>query len=168
MQFSKQLSLWASGTGWRSYTDYIGGRVFYPGYSDDCMRGILSSKQVNKRIQEVTEKRLAGLQLPEGPEKEKKRRQIQDELKKEARRLSEGLVAKMDNVRFLRGFGVRLRSLSLSPLFPTSLSPSSFPDRPSSTTFSFGCTTKVSRSVYPSMRASRRSRRWQRRRSSRC
>ncbi|CDR42043.1 RHTO0S06e09098g1_1 [Rhodotorula toruloides] len=111
IEFSKQLSLWASGTGWRSYTDYIGGRVFYPGYSDDCMRGILSSKQVNKRIQEVTEKRLAGLQLPEGPEKEKKRRQIQDELKKEARRLSEGLVAKMDNVRFLRGFGALVNNI---------------------------------------------------------
>lgn len=69
---------------------------------------------MTKRIQDVTEKRLAGLQLPEGPEKEKRRRQIQEELKKEARRLSEGLVAKMDNVRFLRGFGVR-RCPSISP-----------------------------------------------------
>lgn len=31
LQFSRQLSLWASGNGWRSYTNYIGGRIMYDG-----------------------------------------------------------------------------------------------------------------------------------------
>ncbi|GAA6017937.1 hypothetical protein JCM10207_002712 [Rhodosporidiobolus poonsookiae] len=111
IEFSKQLSLWASGTGWRSYSDYIGGRVFYEGYSDDCIRGILSSPQVLSRIQQLTEARLAALAMPAGPTRERKRAQVEEELRKEARRLSEGLVAKMDSLRFLRFLGATVNNL---------------------------------------------------------
>ena len=42
---AKQLSLWASGTGWRSYTDYIGGRIMYEGYSAGVIKSLLRSPQ---------------------------------------------------------------------------------------------------------------------------
>lgn len=105
-QFSKQLSLWATGTGWRAYTDYIGQPIFYPGYSDDCVRGILASGQLDKRIRFVANARAAQLGLPEGPERDRKRAQIEAELRRNAARIAGGLVAKMDSVRFLRFFGV--------------------------------------------------------------
>lgn len=119
MQFSKQLSLWATGTGWRAYTDYIGQPIFYPGYSDDCVRAILQSGQLGKRIQFVADARVAQLGLRDGPERDKKRAQIEKELRKSAARIADGLVAKMDSVRFLRFFGVRPPlSLSLCLLPP--------------------------------------------------
>ncbi|GAA6004275.1 lysophospholipid acyltransferase family protein [Rhodotorula paludigena] len=111
IEFSKQLSLWATGTGWRAYEGYIGQPIFYPGYSDDCIRAIVKSEQLNRRIQHVTEARLAQAGLAEGPEKEKRRRQIDDELRKEAKKLASGLVAKMDNLRFLRFFGAMVNNL---------------------------------------------------------
>ncbi|BGP40730.1 hypothetical protein JCM10450v2_004726 [Rhodotorula kratochvilovae] len=111
IEFSKQLSLWATGTGWRSYNDYIGTRIFYPGYSDGCIRDVLSSQQLNARIRRVTDERVARLGLPDGPEKEKKRAQIEADLRKSAQRIAGGLVAKMDSVRFLRFFGVMTNNL---------------------------------------------------------
>lgn len=89
--------------------------MFYEGYSEECITGITSSAQVSRRIEEVTEKRLAELNLPDGPARDKMRSQIESGLRKEAHTLADGLVAKMDSVRFLRFFGVRL----FSPLFWT-------------------------------------------------
>ncbi|KPV77785.1 uncharacterized protein RHOBADRAFT_48040 [Rhodotorula graminis WP1] len=111
IEFSKQLSLWATGTGWRAYTDYIGQPIFYPGYSDDCVRGILTSQQLEKRIRFVADARVAQLGLPDGPERVRKRAQIEKELRKSAARIADGLVAKMDSVRFLRFFGAVVNNL---------------------------------------------------------
>ncbi|GAA5851497.1 hypothetical protein JCM8547_001112 [Rhodosporidiobolus lusitaniae] len=111
IEFSKQLSLWMMGSGWRSYENYIGGRVFFEGYSEQCIQRVLSSSQVNNRIKDVAVARLATLNLPEGPVKEKKRTQIDKNLRDEARKLADGLVAKMDSVRFLRFFGAIVNNL---------------------------------------------------------
>ncbi|BGP16858.1 hypothetical protein JCM10213v2_004865 [Rhodosporidiobolus nylandii] len=97
IEFSKQLSLWVSGTGWRSYNEYIGGRVFYEGYSEDCIRHILTSRQVTSRVRHLTEKRLDELDLPEGPARDQMRAQIEEELLKRTRKMANGLVAKMDS-----------------------------------------------------------------------
>ncbi|GAA5826424.1 hypothetical protein JCM11251_002361 [Rhodosporidiobolus azoricus] len=111
IEFSKQLGLWVTGTGWRAYDDYIGARVFYDGYSDEAIRGLMSSQQLNWRFERVTEARLTGLALPEGPERDKKRREIEGDLRKQARKIAEGLVARMDSVRFLRFFGAMTNNL---------------------------------------------------------
>ncbi|GAA6042860.1 hypothetical protein JCM8097_007194 [Rhodosporidiobolus ruineniae] len=106
IEFSKQLSLWVSGSGWRSYQDYIGARVFYEGYSDECMCGIMASPQVNAQIQRETDARLAALSHPATADMQKKRRQVESEVRKEARKVATGLVAKMDSIRFLRVFAL--------------------------------------------------------------
>ncbi|GAA5925860.1 hypothetical protein JCM10213_007305 [Rhodosporidiobolus nylandii] len=111
IEFSKQLSLWVSGTGWRSYNEYIGGRVFYEGYSEDCIRHILTSRQVTSRVRHLTEKRLDELDLPEGPARDQMRAQIEEELLKRTRKMANGLVAKMDSVCFLRFFGAMVNNL---------------------------------------------------------
>ncbi|GAA5915410.1 hypothetical protein JCM6882_001416 [Rhodosporidiobolus microsporus] len=111
IEFSKQLSLWVTGTGWRAYDDYIGGRVFYEGYSEECIRGIMSSRQVNAQIQRVTEARMAALSLPDETAREREKKKIQEGLRKQARKVAEGLVARMDSVRFLRFFGAMTNNL---------------------------------------------------------
>ncbi|GAA5938602.1 hypothetical protein JCM1841_003045 [Sporobolomyces salmonicolor] len=111
LEFSKQLSLWATGTGWRAYNDYIGGRVFYEGYSDSCVRAIMTSPQVLAQQHQVTEQRLALLHLPNGPEKLAKRARIEKLVREETSKIANGLVARMDSVRFLRFFGALVNNL---------------------------------------------------------
>ncbi|GAA5865182.1 hypothetical protein JCM1840_003935 [Sporobolomyces johnsonii] len=111
LEFSKQLSLWATGTGWRAYNDYIGGRVFYEGYSESCVRAIMTSPQVLAKQHQVTEERLALLHVPDGPEKVAKRAQIEKQVREETAKIANGLVARMDSVRFLRFFGALVNNL---------------------------------------------------------
>ncbi|GAA5896942.1 hypothetical protein JCM5296_002664 [Sporobolomyces johnsonii] len=111
LEFSKQLSLWATGTGWRAYNDYIGGRVFYEGYSESCVRAIMTSPQVLAKQHQVTEERLAHLHVPDGPEKVAKRAQIEKQVREETAKIANGLVARMDSVRFLRFFGALVNNL---------------------------------------------------------
>ncbi|GAA5992372.1 hypothetical protein JCM10908_000451 [Rhodotorula pacifica] len=111
IEFSKQLSLWAAGSGWRAYTDYIGGRIFYSGYSEECIRSVLASEQVNDRIRFVAEQQLEAAGLPPGSQRDKRRARIEADLRKDAEKIANGLVARMDNVRFLRGFGALVNNL---------------------------------------------------------
>jgi hypothetical protein len=86
--------------------DYIGGRVFYSGYSEECVRSVLASSQVNDRIRLVAEQQVSAAGLPPGPQRDKRRAKIEADLQKDAEKIANGLVTRMDNVRFLRGFGV--------------------------------------------------------------
>lgn len=88
-------------------SEYVGGRIFYAGYSDECIRAVLASPQVNDRIRFVTDMKLNEAGIDEPSERRRKRGKIEAELRKDAEKIAMGLVAKMDNVRFLRGFGVR-------------------------------------------------------------
>ncbi|GAA5965561.1 hypothetical protein JCM3765_007380 [Sporobolomyces pararoseus] len=114
IEFSKQLSLWATGSGWRAYENYVGARVFYEGYSESCIRGIMTSPQVVQKQREVVEERLAALNLPSDlhpKAKQKKREHIERQVRAETAKVAEGLVARMDSVRFLRFFGALVNNL---------------------------------------------------------
>ena len=83
--------------------------MFYEGYSESCIRGIMTSPQVVQKQREVVEERLAALNLPPDlhpKAKQKKREQIERQIRAETVKVAEGLVARMDSVRFLRFFGV--------------------------------------------------------------
>jgi hypothetical protein len=90
-------------------TDYVGARVFYEGYSESCIRGIMTSPQVVEKQKQVVEERLAALNL--SPDlhpkaRQKKREHIERQVRAETAKVAEGLVTRMDSVRFLRFFGV--------------------------------------------------------------
>lgn len=133
-QFSKQLSLWASGTGWRSYTDYIGGRIMYDGYSAKQIKAITESPQgrqppepsrralsrfadsvppltVTAKIRQLSEDRLETLHLPPEVDRQKKLASLEQQLREVVLEVADGLVAKMDSVRFLRFFGASVNIL---------------------------------------------------------
>ncbi|GAA6059510.1 hypothetical protein JCM10212_002253 [Sporobolomyces blumeae] len=111
VEFSKQLSLWATGGGWRAYDNYVGARVFYEGYTLSCIRGIMTSPQVIAKQRQVVEDRLAQLDLANPKARERKREQIEKSVRAETAKIAEGLVARMDSVRFLRFFGALVNNL---------------------------------------------------------
>jgi hypothetical protein len=80
--------------------------VFYSGYSEECVRSVLASSQVNDRIRLIAEQQVSAAGLPPGPQRDKRRAKIEADLRKDAEKIANGLVTRMDNVRFLRGFGV--------------------------------------------------------------
>ncbi|KAK4054200.1 hypothetical protein OIV83_001226 [Microbotryomycetes sp. JL201] len=109
-EFSKQLSLWANGTGWRAYDDYIGGRIFYEGYSNRCIKQIMESPQVNAKIKQMAEEHVQPLKLT--PDARRKRlERTERQMREVVYEMAHGLVAKMDSVRFLRFFGACVNNI---------------------------------------------------------
>ncbi|SCV69844.1 BQ2448_1238 [Microbotryum intermedium] len=135
---AKQLSMWASGTGWRSYTgqwhsqrsalpplginvltsrrlrdrlDYIGARVMYDGYSKATLRAITMAPQVRKKIKQLALERLESLDLPPTADREKKLAQLEKQLTEVSLQFADGMVAKMDSVRFLKFFGATVNNI---------------------------------------------------------
>ncbi|ORY89766.1 acyltransferase-domain-containing protein [Leucosporidium creatinivorum] len=111
IEFSKQLSLWASGTGWRSYTEYIGGRIMYEGYSLKQIKAITESPQVTAKIRQLSEERLEALHLPPEVDRQEKLASLERQLREVVLEVADGLVAKMDSVRFLRFFGASVNNI---------------------------------------------------------
>ncbi|KAK4054685.1 hypothetical protein OIO90_003497 [Microbotryomycetes sp. JL221] len=109
-EFSKQLSLWANGTGWRAYDDYIGGRIFYEGYSNRCVKMIMESPQVNIKIRQLAEEHVQGLKLT--PDAKRKRlERTERQMREVVYEMSQGLVAHMNSVSFLRFFGACVNNI---------------------------------------------------------
>lgn len=110
LQFSKQLSLWASGTTWRAYDDYIGGRIMYEGYSNWCIKGIMESPQINLKIRQLAEEHVAPLKLTSDARRKRLER-TERQMREVVYEMAHGLVAKMDSVRFLRFFGAVVNNI---------------------------------------------------------
>lgn len=69
----------------------------------------MTSPQVVEKQHQVVEERLAAMNLPDNPKvRKKKREQIEKSVRAETAKVAEGLVTRMDSVRFLRFFGVSL------------------------------------------------------------
>ncbi|KDE03677.1 hypothetical protein MVLG_05866 [Microbotryum lychnidis-dioicae p1A1 Lamole] len=111
IEVAKQLSMWASGTGWRAYTDYIGARVMYDGYSKATLRAITMAPQVRKQIKQLALERLESLDLPPEANREKKLAQLEKQLTEVSLQYADGVVAKMDSVRFLKFFGATVNNI---------------------------------------------------------
>ncbi|KAL8292445.1 hypothetical protein RQP46_001057 [Phenoliferia psychrophenolica] len=108
IEFAKFITNYTRGaprSGWRAYTDYIGPRVFYEGYSARCIKDLLQSGPVTAKIRELSETRLATLNLPPGVDHERKLADLESQLNDVTYDMALNLCAKMDSVPFLRFFG---------------------------------------------------------------
>lgn len=86
-------------------TDYIGARIMYPGYTAESIQKLLDSPVVQKKVRQLADQRLDALNLPPEADREARRRKLEKQLKGVVTQVADGLVAKMDSVRFLRFFG---------------------------------------------------------------
>ncbi|OBZ87843.1 Dihydroxyacetone phosphate acyltransferase [Choanephora cucurbitarum] len=51
LAFMLNMGLYYQGTGWRGYTDYIGAKILYPGFSERIKRMVLDSDKVKETIE---------------------------------------------------------------------------------------------------------------------
>lgn len=107
--FLREVSLHVSGTGWRSYDTIVGQDVFYKGYSDRMKGMVLRNPQLLGKMEELAQKRVS-VEIEEGllaaadqEMQEKRRREIESQLKEVAEDWTDKMICKMESKRFIRG-----------------------------------------------------------------
>ncbi|PWN45569.1 acyltransferase-domain-containing protein [Ceraceosorus guamensis] len=118
-----QMYQYGQGTGWRAYTDYIGSPILYPTQSTEVVQSLAQSKQVQERIHALASSRVESLFATVPPPKteearkelqrfkEKRRLELERNLTDVARGLAETNVARLDSIKFLRGFAWSVESI---------------------------------------------------------
>ncbi|KAI4847333.1 acyltransferase [Aureobasidium sp. EXF-8845] len=106
LDFLREVSLHLSGTGWRSYDDFIGRNIFYNGFSDHIKALVLKNPRLQSKISELAHKRL-DIELAEGTlpssKVEDRRREMEAQLVQVADSWTDQMICKMDSRRFIRG-----------------------------------------------------------------
>jgi glycerol-3-phosphate O-acyltransferase len=112
LEFLRDLSVHVSGTGWRAYDNPIGQPIFYSGFSENMKAAVLSTPILQKRIAELTDKRIA-VEEKEGllnredkmfaAKKAQRRAFIENSLQEVADKLTDDMICKMESKTFIRG-----------------------------------------------------------------
>ncbi|KAL9089425.1 MAG: hypothetical protein Q9165_005746 [Trypethelium subeluteriae] len=112
--FLREISVYISGNGWRSYDRVIGQPVFYSGFSEHMKGMVLASPMLRNKIAKLAEGRVAveereGLFVVQDggrrdvPGREKRRREVERQLGEVAAEMTDGMICKMESKRFIRG-----------------------------------------------------------------
>lgn len=125
-EFLQQFVAYGQGTGWRGYSNYIGAPILYKGCSEESIRAVLNSEQVQERIRKLASSRVDYL-LPEqqalsptGPNKtqknlaifkERKKCQIEQQLRDEALAILRVSTARLDSLAFLKFFAATINNV---------------------------------------------------------
>ncbi|KAI9686685.1 MAG: hypothetical protein M1820_010580, partial [Bogoriella megaspora] len=113
LDFLREISVYISGNGWRSYDSVIGQPVFYSGFSENMKAMILSSPMLRGKIAELAEGRVAveegeglfrtGLGTRDVVARERRRREVEKQLVEVVDGMTEDMICKMESKRFIRG-----------------------------------------------------------------
>ncbi|RIB04285.1 acyltransferase-domain-containing protein [Gigaspora rosea] len=108
VRFMMQMGAFYQGTGWRSYRNYIGTRIFYEGYTEELKERVLNSERVLYMIAYLAEKQvnLLSQTLPNANPKmiAKRKKKLEKELQIVANGMVDKLIADLNSIRFLRIF----------------------------------------------------------------
>jgi hypothetical protein len=113
LDFIREVSLYVSGSEWRSYDNIIGQPIFYSGFSEQMKNRVLSSPMLVKKVRELAAKRVE-LEASEGllgddaavgdkDARVARRVQIEESLMEVAETWTENMICKMESKRFIRG-----------------------------------------------------------------
>ena len=123
--FFREISLHVSGSGWRSYDNFIGQPIFYSGFSEKMKSSVISSPLLQEKIRYLADKQAKGEKeqgllrqesmWQDGAENgtvdkssddralESRRLSIQSGLNKAAEGLIDNMICKMESKMFIRG-----------------------------------------------------------------
>ncbi|KAJ1027687.1 hypothetical protein NDA13_003147 [Ustilago tritici] len=125
-EFLQQFVAYGQGTGWRGYSNYIGAPILYTDCSEESIRTVINSEQVQERIRKLASSRVDYLLpeqpplLPTGPTKtqknlaifkERKKRQIEKQLRDEALAILQVSVARVDSLSFIKFFAATVNNI---------------------------------------------------------
>lgn len=110
-EWFREVALFVSGSGWRSYENVTGQPVFYPGYTDKIKSAMMSSPTLQRKLSELTDKRLEveeqGKLLDRSSstyenDKAKRKEEIILSLRDVTNTMIDNMVCKMENKYFIR------------------------------------------------------------------
>jgi hypothetical protein len=113
LDFIREVSLYVSGSTWRTYDDIVGQPVFYNGFSENMKNMVLSNSMLVSKVRELASKRVE-VEVKEGllggeeevgkkDKRVKRRVQIEESLMEVAEGLTDGMICKMESKSFIRG-----------------------------------------------------------------
>jgi hypothetical protein len=113
LDFIREVSLYVSGSTWRTYDDILGQPVFYNGFSENMKNMVLSNSMLVSKVRELASKRVE-VEVKEGllggeedvgkkDKRTKRRVQIEESLMEVADSLTDGMICKMESKSFIRG-----------------------------------------------------------------
>ena len=117
LDFIREVSLHVSGTGWRSYDDFIGQPSFYAGFSENMKNMVLSNPMLVGKVRALADRRveveakdgLLGEDVMNGKDgagsadvKGRRRVQIEENLMEVAETMTDKMICKMEDRRFIR------------------------------------------------------------------
>jgi 1-acyl-sn-glycerol-3-phosphate acyltransferase len=110
-EWFREVAVFVSGSGWRAYENVTGQPVFYSGYTDKIRSGIMASPMLQRKLAELTDKRLEveaqdDLLDRTSPNFEMDRARRKDEiitsLREATNTMIEKMVCKMESKTFIR------------------------------------------------------------------
>lgn len=112
LEFLRDVSLHVSGTGWRAYDNPIGQPIYYPGFEEQMTASVMSTPILQKRIDELADKRVAveekeGLLRREDPlyltKRSQRKHVVVQQLQELSEKLTGEMICKMESKPFIRG-----------------------------------------------------------------
>ncbi|KAI9694087.1 MAG: hypothetical protein M1822_003358 [Bathelium mastoideum] len=111
--FLREISVYISGDGWRSYDRVVGQPVFYSGFSENMKAMVLSNPMLRAKLSELAEGRVV-VEEREGlfrtelgtinvAGREKRRKEVEKQLGEVAAEMTDSMICKMESKRFIRG-----------------------------------------------------------------
>lgn len=110
-EWFREVALFVSGSGWRSYENVTGQPVFYPGYTEKIKSAITASPILQQKLAELTDRRLEieeeeHLLDPASPtfltDRAKRKDEIVSSLRDVTHTMIDNMVCKMENKYFIR------------------------------------------------------------------
>ena len=110
LDFLREVSLHVSGTGWRSYDDFIGQPIFYRGFTENMKATVMQTPMLRQKITTLAELRVA-VEETQGLLGDKKRRlgnrarrkrEIEQSLQEVALNLTDAMICKLEYKRGIR------------------------------------------------------------------
>ena len=103
--WAREISLFVSGRGWRGYEGVIGQPSFFPGYNERVKTAVLNSTILEKKLNELADRRVAteqsqGLVTTNARER---REELIKSLREAVDLMTEQMMCKMDSRPFIRG-----------------------------------------------------------------
>ncbi|KAI8385656.1 hypothetical protein BD560DRAFT_383998 [Blakeslea trispora] len=106
LAFMLNMGLYYQGTGWRGYTDYIGTKILYPGFSERIKRMVLDSNKVKETIELLADRQtkmlVAQKKWTDNKRIQKKKKALIRELEAMTAAIAEKAISKPDSRRTFR------------------------------------------------------------------
>ena len=110
LDFLHKVSLHVSGTGWRSYDDFIGQPIFYRGFSENMKSTVMQTPMLKKKISQLAEQRvevedrqgLLGDNTHKMGNKARRKHEIETSLQEVALNLTDAMICKLEYKRGIR------------------------------------------------------------------